>query len=251
MGRIIGIISGKGGVGKTVSSTNIGLALHKFGEPTTVVDGDITSSNLGLQLGFFNHHINLQDVLDGESHIKDAVATHPSGLKIIPSAIGLESIDSDLGNLREKLNGLEGTVLLDSPPGLGEDALQILEACDEVIIVTTPELPTLTNAVKTIKIARDMKKNVLGIILNKGLGEEYELTVDEVEMMCEAHVLSTIPHDNLISKSISAKIPVVELKPLSEASIEYKRTAAKLLGKSYEAPKFLLFRRFIDDIKSR
>ena len=70
-------------------------------------------------------------------------------------------------------------------------------------------------------------------------------------MMCEAHVLSTIPHDNLISKSISAKIPVVELKPLSEASIEYKKTAAKLLGKSYEPPKFLLFRRFIDDIKSR
>jgi septum site-determining protein MinD len=193
----------------------------------------------------------LQDVLEEKHTIQEAIATHPTGLKIIPANIGIESIDSDISNLKYHLQQLNGTIILDSPPGLGEDALQIIDACDDVIIVTSPELPTLTNAVKTIKVARELKKNVIGVIINKSLNEDHELTPNEIEMMCESHVLSNINYDTIITRSLSKKTPIIEFKPYSESAIEYKKVAAKILGKNYQTPKFLFFKRLYDQISNK
>ncbi|MFH1432322.1 MAG: cell division ATPase MinD [archaeon] len=245
MAKIIGVVSGKGGVGKTVSSLNIALALHEFGENVVVVDGDTTASTMGLHLGLYVFPNKLQDVLNGEIGIDRAIYMHQTGLRYIPSSIDLESLGSDVSKMKLALSKLEGIVILDAPAGLDKDSLAILDACDEVIVVTNPELPTVTNAVKVARIAADMKKNVFGVVLTRVKGTEWELTASDVEMMCELPLLAIIPEDLNVKRSIFEKVPIVAHCPYSPAAIEYKKLAARLVGKTYEAPKNLGIKRFL------
>ncbi|MCK4550747.1 MAG: cell division ATPase MinD [Candidatus Aenigmarchaeota archaeon] len=240
MSKIIGIVSGKGGVGKTVSAVNLGLALHQFGEDTIVVDADTSASNLGMHLGFYSFPNSLQNVLTGDIDADRATYMHHTGLRVIPSAIDLNSLDASVSKLRIALKSLPNKyVIVDAPPGLDEDSRAVLDACDDVIIVTNAEIPAVTNAVKVARVAQDMKKNLLGVVVNRAQGTVWELTPQEVEMMCEAPIIGTIPEDVNIKKSIFEKTPVVAQNPYSASSIEYKRLAARLIGKTYEPPKFM------------
>ena len=244
MSKIIGVVSGKGGTGKTISTLNIALALHQFGEDITVVDCDITASNIGLQLGYYSFPHKLQEVLNKEVNVSRATYLHHTGLKLIPSSISVDSINADVSNLKCAINRLDGTIILDSPPGFEKDALAVLDSCDEIIVVTNPEIPTVTNALKVIKMAKNMKKNVLGIVINKSDNSDWELTTDEIEIMCKTHVIGKIPNDKNVKKSVSEKVPIVANNPYSPASIEYKKIAAKLIGKTYEPPKYLAIKKF-------
>ncbi|MFH1127226.1 MAG: cell division ATPase MinD [archaeon] len=245
MPKIIGIVSGKGGTGKTVSSINIALALHQFGEEVVVVDADTTASSLGLHLGFYTFPNKLQDVLNDEIDINRAIYMHHTGLKLIPSSIDLDSLSADVSRLRLVLNKLEGTIILDAPPGLDKDSRTVLDACDEIIIVTNPEIPTVANAVKVARVATDMKKNVLGILITRMKYSAWELRPEEIEMMCEVPVIGIIPEDWNVSKSIFDKVPIVAQSPYSHASIEYKKLAARLIGKTYEPPRYLGLKKFL------
>ncbi len=245
MQRIIGVVSGKGGVGKTVTSLNLGLALHNFGEQVTVVDADTTVSNIGLHLGYYTFPNELQDVLDGEVDIKKATYMHHTGLNIIPSSIKVESMDSDISKLKDMLKWIDGTVIVDAPPGLDKYSRKVLEACDDIVLVTNPEIPTVTNALKVGRVATDMKKNLLGVVVNRVSGSKCELSVPEVEMMCECPVLGTIRDDPIVKQSIFEKVPVVANKPYSSTSIQYKKLAAKMIGKTYEPPRYLSIKKML------
>lgn len=250
MKRIIGIVSAKGGVGKTVTAINLGLALHQMGEEVIILDGDVTASNLGLQLGFYGLPTKLQDVLNKKLNPYKSIYTHSTGLKIIPSSINLDSIHTDVSNLKNVLKQLNGIILVDSPPGLSKDSLSILRACNEVIVVTNPEIPTMTNAVKVIRISKEMKKKVLGIVVNRTTNSQYELTPSEIEIMCEVPILSKIPEEKDMKKSLFNKIPLVHYNPYSSTTIEYKKLAAKLMKKEYQPPKNLLLKRVTNKIRT-
>ncbi len=243
--KIIGIVSGKGGTGKTVSSINIALALHQFGEEVVVVDADTTASSLGLHLGFYTFPNKLQDVLNDEIDINRAVYMHHTGLKLVPSSIDLDSLSADVSKLRFALNKLEGIVIVDAPPGLDKDSLAVLNACDEVIVITNPEIPTVANAVKVARMAAEMKKNVLGVVITRMKNAPWELRPEEVEMMCEVPVVGIVPEDWNVNKSIFDKVPVVAHSPYSHAAIEYKKLAARLIGKTYEPPKYIGIKKFL------
>jgi len=247
--KIIGIVSGKGGVGKTVTALNLGLALTQFGEKVIVVDADITASNLGLHLGYYSFPNSLQEVLKGNVDIGKAKIMHHTGLNIIPSAIDLQSIDTNVTRLRSVLQNLPyDYVIVDAPPGLNDDSMDVIKACDELIIVTNPEVPTVTNAVKVARIAEKFRKTLLGVVINRVGATPYELTPGEVEMMIEAPIIGVIPEDHNIKESIFNKTPVVAHSPFCDASINYKRIAARLLGKTYEPPRFLRLRRLFGRI---
>ncbi len=245
MPKIIGVVSGKGGTGKTVSSLNIALALHEFGEDVVVVDADTTASTMGIHLGLYLFPNNLQDVLNDKIDISRAIYMHQTGLKFIPSSIDLELLGADVSKMRLALNKLEATVIVDSPAGLDKDSLSVLDACDEVIIITNPEMPTAANAAKISRMARDMKKNVFGVILTRVKNNGWELTPQDIEVMCETPVIGVVPEDINVKKSIFAKIPVVSHAPYSPVSIEYKKIAARLIGKTYEPPKHLALKKFL------
>ncbi len=245
MPRILGVVSGKGGTGKTVSSLNIALALHEFGNDVVVVDADTTASTMGVHLGLYLFPNNLQDVLNEQIDISRAIYMHQTGLKFIPSSIDLELLNADVSNMRLALNKLDSTVIVDSPAGMDKDAQSVLEACDDIIIITNPEMPTVANAAKISRMARDMKKNIFGVIITRVKNNGWELTQEDVETMCEAPVIGIVPEDMNVKKSIFEKVPVVANTPYSKASIEYKKIAARLIGKTYEPPKHLALKKLL------
>ncbi len=248
--KIIGIVSGKGGVGKTVTAINLGLALHQAGNNVTIVDADITASNIGLQLGIYSFPATIQDILCGVEDISRAIYTHPLGLKIIPSSISIDAANTDMSRLKDVLKKLEGTVIVDSAPGLGKEAMSVLEVCDEIIVVSNPEIQAVANALKVIRIALGMQKPVLGLVVNRCTNEKYDLTPSEIKIMCETPILSEIPEDRDVKMSLFEKTPVISYNPYALSSIEFQKLASCLTGRRYEPPKYLALKRLARKIKS-
>ncbi|HDD72617.1 MAG TPA: septum site-determining protein MinD [Candidatus Aenigmarchaeota archaeon] len=244
MEKVIAVVSGKGGVGKTTFVSNIGLALTEMQKDVVVVDTDLTTSNLGLQLGFYQFPLGLQDVLDGNIGIANAIYTHPSGLKVVPASISLNFLNKvpNPYRLKSVLNDLRGLILIDSPPGLRDDALLVLRSADDVIVITNPEIPAVTDALKVIRVSRELGKEPLGIVLNR-VKDSFELKQDEIESMCDCPVIGKIPEDVQVKKSLFEKTPVVAYRPYSPASIAFRKIAASLIGQEYTPPSFLFLRR--------
>ncbi|MFH1978213.1 MAG: cell division ATPase MinD [Candidatus Aenigmatarchaeota archaeon] len=246
MRRIISIVSGKGGVGKTVFASNLGLALTELvGDvtPVTLVDCDMSTANLGLHLGYYEIATGLHDVIERKMDIEDAVHFHPSGLRFIPTSLDYErTIAFNPYTLKNRLRQLEGIIIIDSPPGLHEDVFSVLKASTEAIVVTQPETTAVTDALKTINYAHQMKKKVTGIVVNR-MRDSYEISPKDIEEMCDVAVIGEIPDDKHLKRSVFEKTPVINYRPHSKSAIEIRRIAAYLTGKEYNPPKFLRLRR--------
>ena len=158
MTRLIILTSGKGGVGKTTLTSNLAAALAGFGEDVIAMDANLTTPNLGLQLGMHLAPNTLHDVLKGNSSLKDAIYPHPYGFKVIPASLGLNDLKGvDVGRLPEislNLLGKADYIIMDSAAGLGREAISALSASDEVIIVTNPNISAVTDALKMLKVAQ-------------------------------------------------------------------------------------------------
>lgn len=240
---IRGILSGKGGVGKTTVTINLGLAMHRLGEEVVVLDGDLKNPNLGIQLGIFNYNTTLQEVIERQVSLLEALYIHETGLRFIPAHISLKFLETDSSRLKGFLKEIPYNLLIDSPPGLSKESLSILECCDEILIVSEPFLPDITDCMKTIEMARELGVKVDGIILNKVRNKNYELNKEEIEGITNTKIISTIPFDENVLKSLSLKNPIVNYNPLSEASVSIFQLASLLSGKEYKVPRFIELRR--------
>ncbi|MCX8179510.1 MAG: cell division ATPase MinD, partial [Candidatus Aenigmarchaeota archaeon] len=243
---------GKGGVGKTTLTINIGSALAtEYKTDVTVVDCNISTSHLGLYLGMYYSPITINKVLTGEATIDESIYQHFTGMKIIPASLSLKDLSGvDVFGLKNAIKNLQGKtdiVLLDAAPGLGRETLSAIKASDEVLFVTTPFVPAIMDIIKMKRLVEEMDVKINGIVLNMVRKEKYEVTKDEVEKLTELPVISTIPEDRNVPKSLSAKAPIVVLYPNSPASIELKSLAAMLIGEYYE-PKNILAR-FVEKFK--
>lgn len=239
--RIIGIISGKGGVGKTTLTFNIGTALTDFGKNVMVIDGNLTTPNLGIHAGIPLYPTSLHDVLKGKVDIYEVMHVLPSGLKIIPASINLNDLKGVNPELLSthliELIGKLDFVLIDGAPGLGKEALSILKASNEIIGITTPELPALTDLLKSVRLVEERKKEYTGSIINMIRNKKYEPRKEQIETFLEGiKVIGTIPHDESIKYALSKRMPVVHHKPNSNASIKIKSVAANLIGEEFKIP---------------
>ncbi len=238
MTRFIALVSGKGGVAKTTSAIALGCAMTYFGKDATVVDANITTPNVGIHLGAPVVPINLHHALQGKNHISEAVYMHPSGTKIVPASISIEDLKKTKpDNMKNIIKGLKGTtdiVLVDCAAGLGKEALSAVEAADEVLIVTNPEMPAVADALKTIKLAEEMNKKILGVILTQIKDNGFEMPVKNVEALLEKPVIGIIPDDKAIKEALVRKDSVIYTNPKSKAAISYKKLAAYLLKRKYD-----------------
>ncbi|MEM5766174.1 MAG: cell division ATPase MinD [Candidatus Aenigmatarchaeota archaeon] len=238
MVRVIGIVSGKGGVGKTTLTINLGAALsHHFNKKVTIVDCNITTSHLGLYLGMYYCPITLNKVLKGESTIEEAVYEHYTGMKVVPASLSVSELEGvDVTLLRESIKPLEeknDIILLDSGPGLGREAMACLKACDEVLYVTAPYVPSVIDIVKYQEVVNELGLKPVGIVLNTVDKAKYEMNIKEVEELTRLPVLASIPYDKNIKKALSLKMPAVMLNKNSPASREMIKFAARLVGEEY------------------
>src|SRR6056297_1525126 len=99
-GRIVGLISGKGGVGKTTLTVNLGIALQQMGKKVTIVDADFLASNLGVYLGRYDHPVKIQDVLNGNADVESAIFRHPTGVKAITCSNEIDKVEPDTSKLQ-------------------------------------------------------------------------------------------------------------------------------------------------------
>jgi len=242
MTRVISIIGGKGGVGKTTLTSNLASALTQLGEDVVAVDANLTTPNLGIHLGIHFAPNTLHQVLKGEVKVKEATYPHALGFKVVPASMSVDDLAGvDPSRLYEVVLNLLGKsdfILLDSAAGLGREAVSALNASEEVLLVTNPDLPSVADALKTVKVAEGLNKKIIGIVVNRVKRKRYELTKTEIEEMIGYPVIVQIPDDRNVPKSLSVKMPVVNYDINSPASVEFRRLAHSLTGRPFlERPK--------------
>lgn len=229
--KTIGLLSGKGGVGKTTSAVNLAAALNFYGKQTIIIDGNLTTPNLALHLGSPTNPVTLHHVLQGKHSIHDALVRHPSGIYFIPGSLALEDMEKlKLSHLKTIKNLKADYVIIDGAAGLGKEALATLEHCDEILIVTNPELPAMTDALKTIKIAEELGKEVKGVIVTRTKKDKFDVSLRNIEAMLEKPVIAVIPEDPAIRESLALKDSIIYTHPRSYAAQRYLRLAAVISG---------------------
>jgi septum site-determining protein MinD len=238
MGVSIGIFSLKGGVGKTTAVVSLGSAISGFGKKVLLIDGNISSPNLGLHLKIIEPEFSLQDVLDKKVHPLQAIYKM-NNFDILPASI-FKDFNVNPLLMREKIKNLKKDydyILIDSSPALNDETLGAMIASDEILIVTTPDHPTLSTTLRAIKLAKQRGTPISGLILNKVHNKEFEISSEHIELTLEIPIMAVIPHDINFLKALANFTPSVEFKPHSEASEEYKRLAATLIGEKYKPMK--------------
>jgi len=241
MKKIIVITSGKGGVGKTTTAINLGAAMNYFGKDVLIVDGNLTTPNIGIHLNSPEVPINLNHVLLGKADAFEAVYEHESGIKIMPSSLSIKDLNrikpDRIRDFKEDFKKISEYVIVDSAAGLGNEALSLIKMADELIVVTNPEMPAITDALKAVKMAEQMKKPILGVIITRVRRDDIEMQPDSVKEMLEIPILGMVPEDIAVQKSLSMKNAVVHTHPKSKAARAYKEIAAKLLEVPYDSDK--------------
>lgn len=234
MARIIVINSGKGGVGKTTTAINLGASLNKLNKDVIIVDANLNTPNVGLQLGAPIVPITLNHVLKGKAEIEEAIYEHASGTKIIPSSLSVKELTKfntkKLPEIARKLGNLCDYVIFDSAAGFGEEVIAVLEAAEEIIIVTNPEMPAVTDALKAVKVAREMGKEINGVVVTRHQNANYEMPLSSIKSMLEAQIIGVVPEDKAVKQALNLRDAVAHTHPRSRVSRKYLEIARKVNG---------------------
>jgi septum site-determining protein MinD len=235
MARVIVISSGKGGVGKTTTAINLGAALNKLKQNVILVDANLNTPNIGIHLGAPIVPVTLNHVLKGKAEIGESIYEHSSGTKIIPASLSVKEVrkfnTKTLPSITDKLRKMADFVIFDSAAGFGDEVLSCFEASDEIIIVTNPEMPSVTDALKAIKVAKEMGKEVKGVIITRYRGKKYEMPLNSIKSMLETPIIGVIPEDDSVKESVNQRDAVIHTHPNSRVARKYNEIAVKVLGK--------------------
>lgn len=247
MTRIISVVSGKGGVGKTTVTANLGVALEQQGNDVLVIDGNFSGANMSQHFGLGFQDVSLNDVLDGDAYITQAVAKHPTGISVLPASV-LE-FNADAESLKHTIVDFLGDkdfVLIDAGAGTGEEVQSAIEAADETLLVAEPELPALTNCLGAKKLAEQMDREVIGLVLNSVRGEKAEVEDEDIYDLMDVDIVGRIPDHQHVREGIALREPVLSYKPNSEASNAFKDVAHRMQGR--EPPTRTLTEKFREKV---
>ncbi|MBN2094428.1 MAG: P-loop NTPase [Candidatus Aenigmarchaeota archaeon] len=242
----LAIVSGKGGVGKTTLALNLGYLLHnKFNRDTTIVDCNLTTPHLTINLGSYSGPVTLNHVLRGQAKLGEAIVEHPVGIKLVPASLDLKELDGvDISALERVLKSYESNLILDSAPGLGREGVASIAASDEILFLTQPYTSAVVDIFRTRKVAEVLNKKVLGVVVNSRRGMRHELTNNEIEKICEVPVVGEIPFDIEIEKSQASKLPLALYNPAARANHAFYEVSSNIAGYPIQPPKTFLERLF-------
>ncbi len=234
-GKSIGIISIKGGVGKTTTVSNLGAVLaKKFGKKVLIVDANFSAPNLALHLGFINPEVTLADALMDKVDITEAIYEHDLGFHILPTSLVHRKLNPF--KLRAKLNKLKSqydVILIDSSPTLNEEMLSTIVASDQLFVVTSPDIPTLSCTMHAIKVAKRKKTPVAGMIINKVRNKNFELKAQDIQDSTGVPVVAIVPDDVKVLHALAMSTPASVFTPKKDFAVEYHKLAASIAGEEY------------------
>jgi len=243
MVKIIGVVSLKGGVGKTTLTSALGEALAGFGKKVLLVDGNLSAPNLGLHFNIVDPKFSLHHILDRTAKPSDAVYALDR-FDVLPSSLFRKLVNSSPLKLKDRLGYLKNkydVIVLDSSPALDDETLGVMLASDEIIVVTTADHPTLSNTMGAVKLAKQRGTPIVGLVLNKVYGKDFELSLKEIEETIDVPVMAVVPHDLNVLKALSNFEAMNSYKPNSKGAEEVRRLASILIGEKYSAPKLRRF----------
>jgi flagellar biosynthesis protein FlhG len=240
--RVIAITSGKGGVGKTNLSVNLGIVLAKTGRRVALLDADMGLANVDILLGSYPK-FNLSHVLSGDKTLAEIMLYGPSGLRVIPGASGIQKM-SELSSIEQAtliraFSGIDqelDLLIVDTAAGLSASVVNFSRACQEIVIVVCDEPTSLTDAYAFIKVLnRDYGLSNFHVISNMvqtaQQGEELfqKLTkVTDYYLDVTLRFLGSVPYDDYLRKAVQKQSPVVIAFPGCKASIAIKKIAEKI-----------------------
>ncbi|MEH7176373.1 septum site-determining protein MinD [Neobacillus vireti] len=242
MGEAIVITSGKGGVGKTTTSANIGTALALQGKKVCLVDTDIGLRNLDVVMGLENRIIyDLVDVVEGRCKIHQALVKDkrfedllyllPAAQTVDKSAVKPEQMHKLINELKQDYD----YIIIDCPAGIEQGFQNAIAGADRAIVVTTPEVSAVRDADRIIGLLEKSKtvesKLVINRIRNHMMKSGDMLDVDEITTHLSIELIGIVADDEEVIKASNHGEPIA-LNPNSKASIAYRNIARRILGES-------------------
>ena len=238
MSEVIVITSGKGGVGKTTTTANVGTGLAMEGKKVVLIDTDIGLRNLDVVMGLENRIVyNLVDVIEGNCRIKQALIKDKRNptLYLLPSAQTRDKTavsPEEMAKLTEELKDEFDYILLDCPAGIEQGFKNAIAGADRAIVVTTPEVSAVRDADRIIGLldANEIKKTELVVnrlrtdMVKRG---DMMSSQDVVEIL-SVDLLGVVPDDENIVVSTNQGEPLVGSKCL--AGQAYKNICDRIMG---------------------
>ncbi len=263
MGRVITITSGKGGVGKTTITANLGCALAKMGEKVCLIDADIGLKNLDVVLGLENRIVyTLIDVVNGNVSPKEALVRHKvlRNMFLLPaSQIATKEMVSpdDMRKIVEDLSKDFDYILIDSPAGIERGFRNAVAPAEMAIVVTTPEVPAISDADRVIGLLENFgfPDEKIRLIINRinlrMVRSGDMLTKEDIESTLALPVIGLIPDSEDVIISANKGVPVVlDGVPLART---FENIAKRIMGEDIPVEEDLnikVSRGFVDFIKS-
>ncbi len=229
MTRSIAFISGKGGVGKTTATINVGQALIALGRKVVLLDSNLVTPNVGIYLGLMNPEGTLNRFLRKEKSLKEITYLHESGLSIIPASPSyqeyLKTNPQNMGKIFDHLQNTVEYVLVDAPSGLGFEVSEVLKHTDEAVIIVTPTLSSVMEGLKTIEVAQQNNNSIAGVIVNMSHRGRHELKAEEMEQILGYPIIANVKDDRKIRKSLHRQLPLNYSYPRCRSAREFKKVA--------------------------
>ena len=234
MSEVIVITSGKGGVGKTTTSANVGTGLAMLGKRVVLIDTDIGLRNLDVVMGLENRIIyNLVDVIEGNCRMKQALIRdkrYPD-LFLLPSAQTRDKSSVSPGQMIKLVEDLREEfdyILLDCPAGIEQGFRNAIAGADRALIVTTPEVSAIRDADRIIGLLEASGVGRMDLIINRIRSDM--MSVDDVMDILSVPVIGTVPDDEDIVISTNQGEPLVGMN--GYAGQAYLNICKRILGES-------------------
>jgi flagellar biosynthesis protein FlhG len=262
--RIITVSSGKGGVGKTNFTVNLGIALAKLGKKVTIIDADLGLANVDVMFGIVTKY-NLSNVIKGEITVQDSIVKGPYDINIISGGSGImDLIDLDINQLDKLIhtlsyfNTISDYILIDTGAGLSKSVLSFVDAASDVILVITPDPTSITDAYALIKnIVKDDQKKIKLIINRVESNEEGDEVYNKLDQAVtkflsrELENLGYIFEDNNLKRAIRKQIPLLEAYPRAIASKGIENIAFNLENNNRYTKNTHSFKSFLNKLMNK
>ena len=235
MGKIIAVVSGKGGTGKTSFTANVGLALAALGCHTLCLDCDITLRNLDLALGLSDRALmDFTDVIAGRCTLEDAVVQHPkypklhlltAPLSARPMPIAPEQMKALLDRIRQTYD----YCLIDAPAGLGMGFHLASDYADRAVVVTNTDASSLRDAQRTVEELYRIRQ--VHLVMNRiqpRLLRQLRTTIDDAMDAAGLPLLGVVPEDRNVPYALNTGIPLRECS--NYAARAYENIARRIMG---------------------
>ena len=264
LGRSIAVVSGKGGVGKSNFSINFTTTLSGQGKKVVLIDMDIGMGNIHILLGK-SVPSNLKDYLVGDQPLESVIFEGPNNLQYISGGSGLSGVMEWNGEMFDRLiEAFEylqknfDYIIFDMGAGATSQTLDLLVSVDDIIVITTAEPTSITDAYSMMKYIyyKDSNKNFFLICNRAFTDEEGADTTERLKQAMlkflskEITILGILPEDSVVRKAVKEQIPFSLLYPQAEITKKLKKIASAFTDFEYKEEAISKQNKFITRLKS-